>query len=517
MFKNLKILSLTVCLAFVVSACDEKSKSKLKHDENMINTSATFDKNKFISQSKEKGDEDYRLGPKVASGVEVEKRKSYRRLINKEENFDYVDISQMEKHKNFDISINAENMDIRTFADMLSEITDVNILVSDEVSGNISGKLNNVTWTSMMDSMLNMKRLAKHIDYKANIIRIHDESTVVQLEEFERKRKENVQRALLLKKASQPLRTEIFKLFYTKPNTIKSTIEGVLISQGSQVEGIRNINPEITVDERQNLIIVKAREEDMGIISKLINELDTRTQQVYIEAFIVEVNDDFDSAFGSRIGLAGTSLFGESGSFSGLAGTGASALALGTADGSTVNLPVTGATSGLGILTGIDNAAELKVELTAMESQGLSKVISNPKIFTLDNQEAIIFQGTEVPYETVSESGTEVEFKEAGLRLAVTPTIIGDGNLMLNLEVNKDSVDTSQSNPPISKSEIRTNLVTKDSEIVVMGGIYTQMDSKSSDKVPGLGDIPGVGKLFKRDTTGEDRTELIIFIAPRIL
>lgn len=506
------LLLVIALLSSSLAGCNKKS--ELKHDEQLISDKSTFDKNKFINQSRERSFQDYNLGPKIDTRHKLEHRESYRKLINEEDSMNYADISELEKN-NFKIDINVENMDIRTFGDMLSSITGINILVSDEVQGMITAKLKDVYWTNMLDSILKTKQLAKYIDNKSKIIRIHNQGRIVQLEEFERKRKENIQRAILLKKASQPLRTEIFKLFYTKPDSVKETIEGILKNKDADSGNLRNINPEITIDQRKNLIIVKARQEDMKIISKLIAELDTRTQQVYIEAFIVEVNDDFESAFGSRFGFASTRT---DGAISGVAGAATSAVTLGSSDGAIGNLPVSGATGGIGFLTNFGGSSEsLKVELSAMESQGITKVISNPKIFTLDNQEAIIFQGDEVPYETVSESGTQIEFKEAGLKLAVTPTIVGDGNLQMEVTVNKDSVDTSKANPPITKSEIQTSLVTKNNEIVVLGGIYTETKTKGKDKVPGLGNVPLLGKLFSRDTKGDDRKELIIFIVPKIL
>lgn len=515
----LKNRLITFILLFVVAILSSslascKDKSELKHDNQLISNDSTFDKEKFIRQSRERSAKDYNLGPKIDNRYKLESRKNYRTLLNKEESFDYVDMGEL-KDSDFKISINVENMDIRSFAELLSTTAGVNILVSDEVQGMITANLKDVNWTSVLDSILKTKKLAKHIDPKSKIIRIHNQGTIVQLEEFERKRKENLQRAVLLKKAAQPLRTEIFKLFYTKPASIKTVIEGILKDKSAGDEGIRNINPEITTDERKNLIIVKAREEDMNIISKLVAELDSRTKQVYIEAFIVEVNDDFEKAFGSRFGFASTR---SDGAISGLAGAATSSVSLGSGDGAIGNLPISGATGGIGFLTNFGGSSEsLKVELTAMEAQGLTKVISNPKIFTLDNQEAIIFQGDEVPYETVSDSGTQIEFKEAGLKLAVTPTIVGDGNLQLEVHVNKDSVDTTKANPPITKSEIKTSLVTRNNEIVAVGGIYTETKSKGKDKVPGLGDVPLFGKLFSRDTKGDDRKELIIFIAPKIL
>ena len=500
---------------FGLAAC--ATKNEIEFDKTkMIDTSPTFDKGSFMEQSRIKSEEEFKYGPKAETTSRITEGERYRKLVNKEESFDYVDLAGLEKN-NFKISVNVENMSIRDFCEMLSNITGMNILVSDEVQGTISAKLKDVYWTSMLDSILDTKKLAKHIDNKSNIIRIHDQTTVVQLEDFEQKRKENVQKSLMLKKASQPLYTEIFKLFYTKPEQIKTQIDSILTGKSPVSDTMRNINPEVTVDTRKNLVVVKARKEDMDIIAKLITELDTRTQQIFIEAFIVEVEDGFEQAFGTRFG-ANYSKAGEEGvsQAAGVAST-VGTTGLGNATNSLSNLALANALGGVGVLANVGDSTTLKFELTAMETQGLSKVISNPRIFTLDNQEAIIFQGDEVPYETVSQDGTQIQFKEAGLKLAVTPQIIGDGNLQLNIQVNKDTVDTSLSNPPITKSEIKTNLVTKDGEIVVMGGIYTENDTKSRDKVPGIGDIPGLGHLFRRKSDENNRKELIIFIAPRVL
>lgn len=506
---------LTVGLIYGATACDNKELNV--DNENIIDRNPTFDRGRFVEQSKGGISDDYKYGPQVETTNPITETDRYRKIVNKEESFDYVDISEMEKN-NFKISVNVENMSIRDFADMVSSMTGINILVSDEVNGTVSAKLKDVYWTSMLDSVLNTKKLAKHIDNKSNIIRIHDQTTVVQLEDFEQKRKENVQKSLLLKKASQPLYTEIFKLFYTKPDQLKTQIEGVLSSKMPGTEGMRNINPEITVDSRKNLLVVKARKEDMDIISKLITELDTRTQQIFIEAFIVEVEDGFDQAFGTRFGANFSKAGNDIRRVAGTSGTVAGTTTLGDNSNSFSELPLDNPLGGIGLIAGIGDSADLKFELTAMETQGLSKIISNPRIFTLDNQEAVIFQGDEVPYETTSQAGTKIEFKEAGLKLAVTPQIIGDGNLQLNIQINKDSVDTTiLENPPITKSEIKTNLVTKDGEIVVLGGIYTQTNNKTRDKVPGLADIPGLGKIFRRHVDESERKELIIFIAPRVL
>jgi type IV pilus assembly protein PilQ len=519
----IKIFSF-IFLAFITSSCEPERKNPLKLDEPLIENESMLDKDKFIEQGKARSEREFKYGPEVVDAGN-DFRKDSRTFIQKQKPDDFVNIAEGRPGEIFAVSLNVDNVDIRTFADMFSKIIGVNVLVSDEVKGNVTAKLDNVPWDEALDSVLKIKSLAKYVDTDAKIIRIHNQDKIAQIEDFERLRRENIQKSIQLQKSIEPVYTEIYKLYYTKPKDIKSALEGTLgIGEGkeSKAENGVSTSAEITIDERMNLLIVKSRKDDMEMISKLIKELDKRTKQVYIEAFIVEVTDGFDKAFGTRFGVngvddytKGSKLF--NGRVTGLGGTASSSVDAGDGTASVSNLPVTGATSGIGILAGIGSSADLKIELTALESEGLSKVISNPRVFTLDNKEAIIFQGKEVPYETVSDAGTQVQFKEAGLKLAVTPKIIGDGNLMLDITVNKDTVDTTISNPPITKSEIKTSLVSKDGQIVVIGGIYSETKNKTKDQVPGLGDVPGVGGLFKRKTREEDKTELIIFISPKIL
>ncbi|MCB2082123.1 MAG: type IV pilus secretin PilQ [Hyphomicrobiales bacterium] len=504
--------------------CGMSSHSPGVHKMTEAELKSLIDKDHFIANSTRRSKQDAKYGPVVSGKNDRELRANYRRQIAKDVPPDYASFQEDSALMKLKLSMNVENINVRTMMAMLSEVSGVNVLVSDEVQGQVTAQLKDVPWPNALESVLQMKKLAKHVDRKANIIRIHDQDTVVKLEEFERTRLENLQRSIALEQASEPLYTEIFKLFYAKPGTVKGMLDNVLdASAANNASGLRNTNPDITVDERQNMLVVKARKEDMTTISRLIDELDTRTQQVFIEAFIVEVTDGFENAMGVRLGLDGNNSFrgADDKTFNtrvtGLAGVASSSVTAGDDGASLVNLPIARPFGGIGFLAGIGTAADLKVELTAMEAIGLTKVISNPRIFTLDNQEATIFQGDEVPYETVSQDGTKIEFKEAGLKLAVTPNVVGDGNLLMDIIVNKDTVDTTQPNPPITKSEIKTSLVSKNGEIVVIGGIYVESKADSSDKVPGLGDIPGAGKLFRSDSKSDDRRELMIFIAPRIL
>lgn len=485
------------------------------------------DRDKFIADSKKRSETDAKYGPVVEGDVQpVDIRDSYNVQIDVEESLDYVDMYDDGSGKVFPIDLNIENMDIRTFTQMLSKITGVNILVSEEVGGYITAKLEDVSWPNALDSILKLKSLAKHVNAEANIMRIHDQQTIVELETFDRQRRQDLQTTMVLARAAQPLYTEVFKLFYTKPSEVKTILEGVFSGSGAGGEGggaTVSSGPQVTVDQRMNALIIKGRKEDLTVVKKLIAQLDARTKQIFIEAFVVEVTDDFEKKLGSRLGVD----FQEQwetldnqdfiGRVTGVAGAAGSTLSPGDTTATVSNLAVAAPMGGISFLLGLGGAMDLKAELSAMQDEGLTRVVSNPRIFTLDNQEAVIFQGTEVPYETVSDSGTSIQFKQAGLRLAVTPTVVGDGNLLMSLAVNKDTVDTSIDNPPITKSEITTNLVTRDGSIVVIGGIYTETKIENTDKVPFFGDLPGAKALFRHEQNTNNKKELMIFIAPRII
>ena len=513
-------LAFVISTLLLVNGCT----SKLK-DEGTLTPRQLIDKEQFIDGSQERSKDTVKYGPHPVTESESNYKVPQRTSIDKENSRDNTQVHDDGKIDIFPIDLNVDNMDISTFTQLLSKVTDVNILVSDEVTGLVSANLHDVPWDSVLDSVLNMKALAKHVDADTNIIRVHSQQSIVALEEFERTRRESLQKTALLDQAAEPLYTEIFKLYYTQPKKLKEILDG-LLGVNHEKENIstsmRDTTAKVIIDDRKNSLVVKARKEDVDLISKLIAKMDTPTPQVFIEAFILEVSDDFADAFGVRLGGNYKSGFSAGGDRynvigSGVVGTPTTAVTLGNNGSTFVDLPVANPTGGIGIGFGVGDTIDLKLELTNMEKKGLSKIISNPRIFTLDNQEAVIFQGSEIPYETISQNGTQIEFKEAGLRLAVTPTVVGDGNLMLSLILNKDSADTTQSNPPITKSQINTNLVTKDNSIVVIGGIYTQTKNDSASSVPGLGDLPLAGKLFRNDEKSDGKKELMIFISPHIL
>ena len=191
---------------------------------------------------------------------------------------------------------------------------------------------------------------------------------------------------------------------------------------------------------------------------------------------------------------------------------------LGDATDSLANFAITNPTSGIGILRRTGSGV-LKAEITALERMGMGKTISNPKVFTLDNQVATVTQGEEIPYQTTSDGTTSTSFKEAALKLEVTPSIIGDGNVLLTIQVNNDTPNRSASGdePPINKMEIVTKLLVADGDIVVIGGIKKNVLSKNKNQVPGIGNMPVIGNLFKGKKNSDNLDELLVFIAPRIL
>jgi len=490
----------------------------------------------FIEERQAAVDKSVALGPKVETSTQQEEdiRNNERRQINKEERKNYINIDKSESDV-FPITVNFENVSIQDMAVMFSEITDKNILVGDEVDGKVTAKLLNVPWDDALDSILKTKKLAKHVDEKANIIRIHEQGVLVAQEEFDRKRIEDLQKTREVQRAIEPIYTEIFRLYYTKAEEIKSEIESVMgVSAGGEGGSASDKKAQITIDKRLNSLIIKATKNELDLIARLIKEVDVRTKQVLIEAFIVEATDDFSKELGAKFGVTSSDLdesvdiFADRYNIKGggvlplRGGVGGGApdtegqFALADGKGLITNYGVSGG-GAVGLILQA-SATALKFELSAAEEDGISKTISNPRVFTLDNEEAVIIQGDKVPVESSADGGgTNTEYLDAGVTLTVTPSIVGDGNIILDVNVTKDTPNYTITPPPITTKEIKTKLLIKDGTIVVIGGVYTQEAADSVSKVPFFGDIPIIGRLFKKETKKDNRKELLIFLAPRVI
>jgi len=495
-----------------------------------VSSGSLLETKAFVAEKQKEVDKTLKGGPKIqATGLTSLDQKK-REVISKQEPKSYIDLDANQEDL-FPISINLESVDIRDAMTMLSEITGKNILVGDEVTGTVSVRLFHVPWNKALDAILQIKKLAKHVNEEGTIIRIHEQEALIAQEQFESKRKEDFVRALEAEQSIGALYTEIFRLYYTDPATVKKEIEAVLgvgSAEGGGGEGEStgsSYSVKIAIDERIKSLIIKANREDLDSIANLIQRIDIRTRQVLIEAFIVEATDTWSKELGARLGIDDKVSF-NSGAETlttqmiGIAGSQPAAgadIAIADTTGLMTDFGLPGDKAGLGFL--IKRASTvLKTELSAMEKLGITKIISNPHVFTLDNQEAVIIQGDEIPYTTTSEGGgTEISFKEAGIQLTVTPSIVGDGNIILNVVVEKKSADTSQANPPISTRQITTKLLVRDNTIVVIGGVFTQNTAETENKVPYLGDIPIVGKFFQYQSDTDKRAELLVFLAPRIL
>ena len=416
------------------------------------------------------------------------------------------------------VSFKFQNLDYKEAMGLMAKIGEVNILVGEEVAGAISAELVDVPWDKAFNALLDMKNFAADIDVASNIIRVHSPSTLTAQESYKSARAAAVKKKVELEDSVEPIISEIFRLYYIAPAEAKATITE-LFSSSATGETYSPI--QVTEEKTTRSIIVRGKEKDLDVVDKVIREIDVRTKQVLIEAFIVEANSDFERKLGTRLGAAYSRRGVRAG---GIAGTSTSSAidfketnqSIDGADAIT-NFGVGALTSGIGILRQTGSAV-LKAEISALEHLGMGKTISNPKVFTLDNQTATITQGEEMPYETTSSSGTQTSFKEAVLKMTVTPSIIGDGNVLLEVQVNNDTPNrTIPGTPAMYKMEISTKLLIADGDIVVIGGIKKHVLSSSKDQTPGIGNLPFIGNLFKNKNKKDEMDELLIFIAPRIL
>jgi len=297
-----------------------------------------------------------------------------------------------------------------------------------------------------------------------------------------------------------PLRTEFIQVNYAKATDIAALMsaeQGLLSSRGS-----------VSVDDRTNTLLVQDTAAKMDAIRSALSYLDVPVRQVQVEARIVIARDTFDKQLGIRWGF----------SAEGSSGTTVSTVSGGGAGDIAVDLGVTGATSALqlGFVHGNDT---LDLTLSALESDGVSEVVSQPKLITADGQTARIESGVEIPYQEASSSGaTSVSFKDAVLALEVTPQITPDDRIIMDLKVNKDSVgEIFLGIPSVDTREIQTQVLVENGETIVLGGVYERETVENISKTPLLGDIPVLGELFKRKTKQDDKTELLIFITPKLI
>ena len=513
--KQFKFISSLLVLLLFLSNCTSTGQFKkakpFKHNTPLIKENIKKSGQSEIAKTLE-------MGPKPVFGVTTNLNK--RKKISSSSSRNYLIIPDSYKNLKQRISLKFQNLDFKETMKLMGKIGEINILVGDEVAGAISAELVDVPWDKAFQALLDMKNYASDIDVSSNLIRIHSPENLTSQDTYKSERALAVKKKIEVEDSVEPIYSEIFRLYYISPAQAKKTISE-LFTAGSGDNAYVPI--QITEEVTTRSIIVRGKEKDLDVVDKVIKEIDVRTKQVLIEAFIVEANSDFERALGVRLGGYYSKKGNVAGGVSGTSsGSGAldttTAAGLGAATDSITNFPVTGATSGIGLLRKTTTGV-LKAEITALEAIGLGKTISNPKIFTLDNQTATITQGEEIPYQTTSDGTTSTSFKEAALKLTVTPSIIGDGNVLLQIQVNNDTPNrtTGSDEPPINKMEIVTKLLIADGDIVVIGGIKKNVIANSKQQTPGIGDMPVIGNLFKGKSKVDNLDELLIFIAPRVL
>jgi type IV pilus assembly protein PilQ len=510
-----------ICFCLLVTACATPQKRSIGKIDDDIRAYGKEDIQRTVD-----------MGPKPNESLN-DQLETKRKIITSEQVRNYVTIPDSFENLKQKISINFNNLDFRYAMLALGEIGGINILVGDEITGTITAKLTNVPWDKAFNSVLDMKSFAADVDVSGGVIRIHSPDKLTQQETYKSQRADVLRKKIQTEESVEPVYSEIWRLYYITPAEAKKTLEDLFsLSSGSSPStpaggGIQTTGSlKITVENTTRSVIVRGRKADLDVVDKVIKEIDVRTKQVLIQAFVVDASDTFQRELGSRISARRQTAGGNSSAVtSGIANgnntssASVSGVTLGSVGSTVSNFPTNAAsTSGIGIIRSF-GANVLAVELSALEKLGLSKTISNPKVFTLNNKKATIVQGKEIAYQTTADGTTTTQFKEAALRLEVTPSVVGDGNILLDVKVTNDDArqEPGFTEPPIFKMEINTKLLAKDGDIVVIGGVKKTVNVNNEGRVPGVGNIPVIGNLFKNKNKQDDLNELLIFIATKVI
>jgi type IV pilus assembly protein PilQ len=423
------------------------------------------------------------------------------------------------------LTLNFQDLETRAVLQLIADFSGLNIVVSDTVQGSVTLRLQNVPWDQALDIVMTTKGLDMRRNGNVIIVAPAEEISAREQAELE------AQQAL---QTLEPLRSEFIQVNYAKAAELANLIQG----EGSSLLSERG---SVAIDERTNTLLVNDTGSTLANIRRLVTTLDIPVRQVLIESRVVIVNDDYSRELGVRFGAtsvndnSGNGLIGLTGTAAGAASM-ASGATIGVPAGSilpvaappapsryNVNLPVASPAGSIALaILGNDYLVDL--ELSALQAVGEGRVVSTPRIVATNQREARILQGTEIPYQESASSGaTTVSFKEAVLSLTVTPQITPDNRIIMDLTVTKDSVGEEVPSgqggfiPSIDTRELVTQVVVADGETVVLGGVFETELRNTTTKVPGLGNIPGLGYFFRTKSTTNNNAELLIFVTPKIL
>ncbi|KPF50277.1 secretin [beta proteobacterium AAP121] len=435
------------------------------------------------------------------------------------------------------LSLNFQNIEVRALLQVIADFTNFNVVTSDTVTGTVTLRLKDVPWDQALDIILQSKGLG--VRKNGNVLWIAPKDELAAKEQVDLEAKKKVAEL-------EPLRTQAFQLNYTKAEEVAKGLTGQNTAGGNAGGGqnSRILSPRGSVifETRTNQLFVNDIPSKLEEIQALITKIDIPVRQVLIEARIVEADDSFGRALGVRLGgndlrgvRGGTPGYGVGGDNRVTIGSNYAAIGYQTGQGGTapafadsafISFPAnTTAFSGSNAATfalslfGATANRFLNLELSALEAEGKGNIVSSPRVITADQTKARIEQGEEIPYQQATSSGaTSVQFKKASLSLEVTPQITPEGNVILDLEVNKDSRGAlTAAGPAINTKQVKTQVLVENGGTVVIGGIFTQDEQTEVNKVPLLGDIPYLGYLFQNRVRSTRKTELLIFITPKIV
>lgn len=409
------------------------------------------------------------------------------------------------------LSLNFQNIEVRSVLQVIADFTGLNIITSDTVSGNLTLRLKDVPWDQAMDIITQSKGLAMRKTGNVILVAPADELNAKERQALETKQQID---------DLEPLRTEVYTLKYMKADALKNILtdskQKILSKRGSAV-----------LDPRTNTVFVQDTPRYLEQVQSIINKTDIPIKQVMIESRMVIADEKFGKSLGARFGVnkvksSGDTRYaiGDTVANTSVIGTGTSTSSPAVTQGLQSNLPVAGSFGNFALsIFRLPAGLLLNLELSALESDQRGKVVSSPRVTTANQFKARVAQGVEIPYAEASSSGAAtISFKKAELSLEVTPQITPDDKIIMDLEVRKDSRgETTSAGPAINTQNVLTQVLVANGETAVLGGIFEQTERNDVDKVPFFGDLPIMGNLFKRKTVQQDKTELLIFVTPKIM
>jgi type IV pilus assembly protein PilQ len=412
------------------------------------------------------------------------------------------------------LSLNFQNIEVRAVLQLLADFTGLNLVASDTVTGSVTLRLKNVPWDQALDIILKSKGLAMR--QVGNVIMVAPHEEIAAREKLELESEKQI-------KELEPLRTEFIQVNYAKADELAGLIK-------AEANNLLSPRGNISVDQRTNTLIVQDVAASLESIRQMVAKLDIPVRQVLIESRVVNADESFAKDLGIKFGYSRTTnrdqaegeLFGTVGGK--LAGdtefAGTTSFNVDDAENFIVSLPVVAPHAALGLAVGRIGSYLLQLELSAALAEGRGEDIASPKVITANQREALIESGVEIPYQEATSSGaTSVSFKKAVLSLRVTPQITPDDRILLDLTVNQDTRGSPDvlGVPPINTRAVSTQVLVDNGETIVLGGIYTQTDRKQIDRVPFFSDLPYFGWLFRRTAVDLAKTELLIFVTPKII